>query len=160
MSHYTNTFLALPEFITTSAAKTELRNGVEVTTLFGKMELKSPPVCPVCGSSSLHIHQQHSIRLKHLAAGDALIVIEVTYVRWLCQRCGRLTNQSIPFKQKGHFITKTYYRQLFGLLERGNVSLQHVAQIMHSNKNLVRKIDKQRLIEKAGEMKPTLTVVS
>ncbi len=155
MSHYTNTFLALPEFITTSAAKTEICNGVEVTTLFGKMEVTRPPVCPICGSNSLHIHQQHSIRLKHLAAGDALIVIEVTYVRWLCQRCGRLTNQPIPFKQEGHFITKTYYRQLFGLLERGNVSLQHVAQIMHSNKNLVRKIDKQRLIEKAGDMKPT-----
>ncbi len=155
MSHYTNTFLALPEFTTTSEAKTEICNGVEVTTLFGKMETKRPPVCPICGSNSLHTHQQHTIKLKHLAAGDALIVIEVTYLRWLCQRCGKLVNQPIPFKQEGHFVTKTYHRQMFGLLEKGNVSLQHVAQIMHSNKNLVRKIDKQRLIEKAGDMKPT-----
>lgn len=42
-----------------------------------------------------------------------------------------------------------------GLLEQGTVSLVPVASIMHSNKNLARTVDKQRLMHKAGDMKPT-----
>jgi transposase len=135
MSYYSNTFLALPEFITTCESKTKIIRGIEITTIFGKMTSMRPCSCPVCGSKFLHTHQQHRFKLKHLAVGNALMLIDVTYLRWLCNRCGKLINQPIPFKQKGHFITKTYFRQMIGLLERGNVSLQHVAQIMHTNKN-------------------------
>jgi transposase len=155
MSQYTNTFLALPEFESTGKPTIREHQGVEITTIHGKVTGKRPDVCPLCGSSALHAHQNHTIRLKHLAVGDALMIVEVTYVRYLCLACAHLVSQRIVFKQEQHLITKTYYRQMTGLLERGTVSLSHVASIMHSNKNLVRAVDKQRLLLKAGDMKPT-----
>ncbi|MFA7462988.1 MAG: ISL3 family transposase [Anaerovoracaceae bacterium] len=155
MSQYTNTFLALPEFECTGEPTIRHHKGIEVTTVYGKMTGKRPETCPTCGSAGLHVHQRHSIRLKHLAVGDALMEIEVTYVRWLCLACAALVSQHIPFRQEQHLVTKTYHRQMTGLLERGAVSLAHVASIMHSNKNLVRAVDKRRLMNKAGDMKPT-----
>ena len=85
MSQYTNTFLALPEFESTGKPTIRRQKGIEVTTLHGKATGKRPEACPQCGSPALHVHQNHRVRLKHLAVGDALMVVEVAYVRWLCQ---------------------------------------------------------------------------
>jgi len=155
MSQYTNTFLALPEFESTGKPTIREYQGIEETTIHGKMTGERPESCPRCGSPALHVHQRHTVRLKHLAIGNTLMVVEVAYVRWLCLDCAALICQRIPFKQEQHLVTRTYHCQMTGLLERGTVPLSHVASIMHSNRNLVRAVDKQRLLHKAGDMKPT-----
>jgi len=93
----TNTFLALPEFESTGKPTIREYQGIEVTTIHGKMTGKRPDVCETCGSSALHVHQHHTVRLKHLAIGDALMVVEVTYVRWLCLDCATLVSQPRSF---------------------------------------------------------------
>jgi len=123
--------------------------------MYGKLTSSAPKQCPRCGAREFTNYEYHRIRLKHLAVADHLIELEVTYLRWECKDCKQLVRQEIPFKQPHHLMSTLYYRQIMGLLEKGNTTLLQVARIMHSNKTLVRTLDIERLKNKAGDMKPT-----
>ena len=56
MNNYSNTFLALPEFITTCESKTNTIRGIEITTIFGKMSSRRPCSCPTCESKFSQLH--------------------------------------------------------------------------------------------------------
>ena len=156
LNYYSKTFLSLPQFIQKTEPTYRIYRNRRITTLHGQMESDCPRVCPSCGGF-LHIHQYHTVKLKHIAIGPELMELVVTYKRFTCSVCHQMVSQDIPFKQPHHFMTKMYYQQIMGLLGSGSMSLQQVSKILHTNKHLVRTIDKQRLQAIAGDRKPTHT---
>lgn len=154
MNYYNKTFLSLPQFIETADPTYRTYRKTHITTLHGRIESEVPTRCRSCGGL-LHIHQNHTVKLKHIAVGRDLMELIVTYTRYICSDCRQMVSQEIPFKQPHHFMTKLYFRQIMGHLSEGSTPIQHVSKILHTNKHLVRTLDKQRLQTAAGDMRPT-----
>lgn len=154
MEQYTKTPLHLQNF-TVTKTYSEKQRGIRTFFVCGHLEEeKHNKLCPCCGYQAFHSNGKRTIKLKHMSVADFQIVVEVEYTRWECQICHACFRTHIPFKEKGHRITKLFMRQLLEKLENGNTVLR-TAKELHSNRNLVKKIDKQRLQKIAGDMKPT-----
>lgn len=154
MDQYTKTPLHLQNFTVTKTKKVKVR-GVNTFLLHGNLEgVPHKHRCPYCGYQRIHSNGRRTIKLKHMAVADFQIIVEVEYQRWECQVCRACFHDYIPFKEKGHRITKLFLRQILDKLENGNTVLR-TARELHANRNFVKNIDKQRLQKVAMDMKPT-----
>lgn len=154
MDQYTKTPLHLQNFEVTKTTH-EDNNGWRTYTLHGHLtEEKRPMRCPCCGYRNIHSNGKRTIRLKHAVQGHYQIVTEVEYTRWECQTCHACFKQHIPFKKQGHYLTKHFFKVLEERLDFGG-TVKQCAVEYHTNKNLIKRIDKERLQALAGDMKPT-----
>ncbi len=157
MDQYSNTILEIPYFeVTRDVTRTAIRRGkdlIMVETIHGKVTTPLPEVCPFCGKP-IHFNQYLQVYLKHLTVLHTHIRLEVTYKQGLCHRCHRTVTQEIPFKEPDHLITTTFACMTLGLLDYSDLTVSTVARIMHTNRKLIRELDKRRLEDRYGEMKP------
>lgn len=161
MNYYSNTSLELPDFETTKLANRRIEkktpgNSYIVETMYGRIATEKPTVCPHCNKAhSVEINQHLFTTLKHLYLGDVLLCIHIEYLQYWCTQCSKTCIQEIPFKQKGHFITKAYYNQIVGLLRKSKASIAGIAASLKTSWKIVKNIDKKRLREKYPDLKPT-----
>lgn len=155
MKECTSLLYSLPSFTVTHEPEISTRRQTSIITYRGKVETPAPEECPRCGWHTLHRHQKQRIRLKHMSIAEHLVMLDVEYQRYVCSRCGHLTSQHIPFKERGHRTSRFYAGQARWLLEGGNLTLSCCARIMHAHPSLIKDIDKKRLQQQYPDMKPT-----
>ena len=104
-------------------------------------------VCPECGSVT-HINNQYTIRLNHLNIGSFPTETVLTVYQFLCPKCGKTHSQRISFKVEGHWITEPLLRFVCEMLSCGTYTNKQISQITGLGKNVVKAIDKERLLGK------------
>ena len=105
-------------------------------------------VCPECGAK-MHIHAHpQPIVLRHVPFGGDLTCLQFSHNRFLCPNCGATRSQYLSFKADGHLITEALYQYARDLLATGMYTNKAVAEITGLGKNVVKAIDKKRLLDK------------
>lgn len=131
--------------------------------------------CKCCGSE-MHAHGSITERLTHIPLCKSFekevydtitdtmvkrsvpvdrmeICIEIFHYR--CQKCGKVIQETIPFKARNHRITEKLYGYVCGLLEQ-DLTLTKISKITGLHVNTVKDIDKERvtsLYTENGELK-------
>ena len=99
-----------------------------------------------CGGK-MHIHDSYEIGLKHLPIGNIYSQVCINRKQLKCSKCGKTKMQNIPFQDASHFITKELRTYTEDLLATNNFTNKEVAYLTGLNRNLVKEIDKERLIK-------------
>ena len=154
MDQYSRTPLFLKQFETTSDPTVEEDGKVKVFTMHGRLLEDRPERCPCCNYMDIMSKGPRHLRLKHLGFGAFRIDVDVQYTRWECRTCRACFRHRIPFKRKGTMMTLMMQKCIRGCLETG-LTVSEVSGLCGVNRNLVKRIDKRRLQDKAGDMKPT-----
>lgn len=101
-------------------------------------------ICPSCGSK-MHINNKYNVSLKHLPIGGVFSFISLPRIQFFCPKCHISKLQDISFKNEHHFITNELFNYITDLLTFG-FTLKEVSNISGVNKNIIKQIDKQRLL--------------
>ena len=96
----------------------------------------------------MHQHSSYKASFKHLHFDGTYTILCVNVVELKCSCCGHTKTQEIPFKADKHFITKSLKRYIRELLRTNNYTNKDIAFFTGINRNVVKEIDKERLIEK------------
>ena len=104
-------------------------------------------ICPECGAY-MHHHKVYNVSLKHLPFGGINTRICINSVELKCSKCGHTHMQNISFKDDKHFITKALKEYIRDLLATNNFTNKEISYLTGVNRNIVKEIDKERLIEK------------
>ena len=104
-------------------------------------------VCPVCGAR-MHVHAHNDLTLRHLPFGCSLTSVLFPRTQFLCPKCKATRSQAVPFKAEGHLITEELYNYARDLLASGEYNNKDVADLAGLGKNVVKEIDKKRLLDK------------
>lgn len=158
MDQYSGTTLEIPYFEVTRES-TIVSKGIGkdlnfIETIHGKVTTTIQANCPKCGCV-LVFNQYLYIQLHHLTLFNTRIVLDVQYKQYLCEHCHKTATQEIPFKEEGHNITTTLLSCIIGFLTHSHVTIQGISKAFRTSWRLVKDIDKKRLTEQYGEMKPT-----
>lgn len=154
MDNYTETPLELKHFELTSRPKKEFKGKYIEYTIKGRIRNSKLVECPNCNGRHFVSKGKRKIKLRHIANPGTRINIEVEYTRWKCKDCGKSFKKAIPF-QKGRIrITRYMFSTIRNLLTSGT-TLKQCSTITGVCRNLVKKIDKDRIKEQAKDMKPT-----
>ena len=122
--------------------------GKEVYYFHGNIPLSDEErICDRCGCK-MHINDTREVDLKHISLGSAYTYICVERKQLFCEHCKFTKYQEIPFKEENHFITKHVKNQAMDYLATNDYTLKQVAYLTGLNKNVVKEIDKERLIKK------------
>ena len=97
-------------------------------------------------------HQKPYVEASGLSF--ARIDVEVHYKVYRCPVCGRIRRNAIPFKAKGHNMTWLFFKDIADALERDRSTISNIADMMGTNRNIVRMLDKERLESIYGGMEP------
>lgn len=154
MDQYSRTPLFLKQFEATSEPTIEQDGNVKVFTMHGRLLEDRPERCPCCNYMDIMSKGPRHLRLKHLGFGAFRIDVDVQYTRWECRTCRACFRHRIPFKRKGTMMTLMMQKCIRGCLETG-LTVSEVSGLCGVNRNLVKRIDKRRLQDKAGDMRPT-----
>lgn len=120
----------------------------KLITYYGELVPKEDDyICPKCGHK-MHINSYKKMKLKHLPIGSKGSIVKFKRAQLFCEKCHHSNMQSVSFKAEKHLITKEVYTYIKDLLATGKYTNTEVAQITHVNRNIVKEIDKERLIEK------------
>ena len=145
-------FLHIPCYLkgfnnTKTITKTD-SSGKQIYYFYGNITLDDKErICDCCGCK-MHINDTREVALKHISLGSAYSYIFVDRVQLFCEHCRFTKYQEIPFKEENHFITYQVKNQALDYLATNNYTLKDVAYLTGLNKNLVKEIDKERLIKK------------
>lgn len=104
-------------------------------------------ICDKCGKK-MHINNTCKTKLKHLPFGSTYTCICVEKKQLKCTECGSTKMQKIPFQAEKHFITNDLKNYVEKMLSTNNYTNKEVAYITGLNRNIVKEIDKERLIQK------------
>ena len=146
-----NYFIKLPtnltRFINNETKIIKDNNGNNVYSIEGYLELTSNEViCSRC-THLMQTNNQYEVKLKHLPFGGNYTQIIIKRKQLICPNCGATKMQFIPFKDDKHFITKELRIYTEQLLSTNNFTNKEVSYITGLNRNLVKEIDKERLIK-------------
>ena len=137
----------LERFNNTSTEEKEVNNH-DVYFFKGYIEpLENELICPCCGNK-MHIHGSNEVSVKHVPIGGKYSYVVIKLSRLKCDDCKYTGMQKIPFIEKHHYITKTVKTYVEDLLATNNFNNKEVAYLTGLNRNLVKEIDKERLIKK------------
>lgn len=138
----------LAKFHNTNTTRNLNANGKESITFSGVLDSSDEEnICPKCKCKMEH-NNIVSIHLKHLPFGGYFTNILVDRVKYYCPHCHQSIVQNIAFKNEKHRITNELYLYVKELLATGHYTNVEVAELTGINRNLVKEIDKERLIEK------------
>lgn len=104
-------------------------------------------LCPKC-NSLMHKHNSYNTKIKHLPFGSTYTQIDVERVQLICPNCGLTKTQELPFKDEKHLITKELRTYTEDLLATNKFTNKDIAKLTGLNRNLVKEIDKERLMKK------------
>lgn len=154
MDNYTETPLELKHFEVIERPKKE-NNGTHIEyTIKGRIRNSKLVQCTNCSGRHIVSKGNRKIKLKHVANPGIRINLEVEYTRWKCKDCGKSFKKAIPFQKGRTRITRYMFSTIRNFLTSG-ITLKQCSAITGVNRNLVKKIDKNRIKEQAKDMKPT-----
>lgn len=104
-------------------------------------------ICPNC-DSVMHKHNSYNTKIKHLPFGGTYTQVWVEKIQLICPRCGLTKMQELPFKDEKHLITKELRTYTEDLLATNKFTNKDIAKLTGLNRNIVKEIDKERLIKK------------
>lgn len=146
-----NNFIKIPSnltgFINNNTKIIKDKNGNNVYSIEGYIELSpNDVICSYCNHFT-QVNNQYEVTLKHLPFGGIHTQILIMRKQLVCTHCGATKMQIIPFKDENHFITKELREYTVQLLATNNFTNKEVAYITGLNRNIVKEIDKERLIK-------------
>jgi transposase len=153
MDQYSRTPLFLPNFIVVKEATQQFIHGVPSYVIHGKLIEPNYRYCPFCHGHRMQRNGTRNIRLRHVSIGKSIIYVEVSYKRWECQDCHKTFRHRIPFREKGHNITKVFAKEIEHFLSIGETPTQCSKQL-HYNRTTIQHLDKKRIRTLAKDMKP------
>lgn len=125
-----------------------LKSGKAKYCFKGNLEINEDEyICKKCGNK-MHINNHFNIELKHLCFGGNLTCVCFERTQFYCPCCHNSVMQNIPFKNDKHRITNELYNYARDLLATGHYTNVEVAELTGLNRNLIKEIDKERLLEK------------
>jgi len=147
-----NNYLFIPSSLigfTNETTDTETLQSGKIKYCFkGNLEINVDDyICSKCGSK-MHINNRFNVELKHLCFGNSLTCVCFERVQFYCSSCHNSNMQNIPFKNDKHRITNELYNYTRDLLATGHYTNTEVAELTGLNRNIVKEIDKERLLEK------------
>lgn len=146
-----NSFIKIPSnlinFVNTDTKIIKDSQGNDIYSIEGYLELSPSDVICSCCQHLTQVNNQYEITLKHLPFGGKHTQILINRKQMICPQCGATKMQIIPFKDEKHFITKELRKYAERLLETNNFTNKEVAYITGLNRNVVKEIDKERLIK-------------
>lgn len=153
MDKYSRTPLEIKQFEVNSEPTLEICGDLKIFTIQGRLVEQRPQRCPCCGYMDIVSKGPRRIRLKHMGFGSFRIDLNVQYTRWECRTCRTCFHQRIPFRRSGTRMTMMMQKCIRGCLETG-LTIMQTARLCRCNRNLVKWVDRRRLQEKAGDMRP------
>ncbi len=122
--------------------------GKKIVSFIGTLNKSSEEnICPCC-HCKMECNDTVSITLKHLPIGGDFTKVIVNRKKYRCSKCGKTITQEVPFKNGNHHITNELYHYTRDLLATGHYTNVDVSEITGLNRNIVKEIDKERLLEK------------
>ena len=121
--------------------------GKQIYYFYGNITLSDEEIICDCCGCKMHINDKREVDLKHIPLGEAYSYICIDRVQLFCKHCKFTKYQEIPFKEENHFITNQAKNYTIDLLATNKFTLKDVAYLTGLNKNLVKEIDKERLIK-------------
>lgn len=145
-------FLKIPNtlegFINTNTTLGKDASGHDCYIFYGEVLLSDEDkICGCCGSK-MYINQTNTITMKHLPIGGVRTLLKFGHIQLICSECRFIKMQTIPFKEDNHLITKQLKTYTENLLNTGNFTNKEVSFLTGINRNIVKEIDKSRLLIK------------
>lgn len=138
---------SLERFINTDTIVQNDNNNHKTFLIKGYVELTEEDLICDCCNHKMHIHNSYETGLKHLPFGNTYSQICIIRKQLKCSNCSATKMQKIPFQDEGHFITKELRNYIEDLLSTSNFTNKEIAFLTGVNRNLVKEIDKKRLIK-------------
>ena len=145
-------YLLIPSFLhgfhNSKTTEETTRSGRSLFVHFGSLDVSAEErICEHCGSL-MHINAHPDITLHHLPVGEHLSVLRLPHNQLRCPHCGATKGQHISFKVEGHRMTGQLYQYVRDLLALNTFTNKQISEITGLGKNVVKKIDLQRLKER------------
>lgn len=145
-------FLKIPSnlerFVNTDTTIVNDSSGNQIYSFNGYVLLSDDDlICPIC-NSKMSCNNSYNVNIKHFPIGGMHSRISIERKQLICCNCGATKTQDIPFKDPNHLVTKQLRNYTEELLSTGNFNNKEVAYLTGLNRNLVKDIDKERLIKK------------
>lgn len=139
---------SLEKFNNTNTIVTINKKGNRIYSFEGEILLDNDElICNNC-NCMMHINDKYDITLKHIPIGGTYTNIVINIKQLFCPKCKTTKMQRIPFKSQKHLITNQVKNYIIDLLNTGNFTNKDIAYLTGVNRNIVKEIDKGRLIEK------------
>lgn len=138
----------LERFVNTNTTIENDSSGNKTSCFNGYITLSTDDtICPIC-NHLMQCNNSYNITIKHLPFGSIYSQIKVERKQLICSYCGSTKMQEIPFKDDNHFITNELRTYIEDLLATNNFTNKEIAYISGVNRNIIKEIDKERLIKK------------
>lgn len=139
---------ALHGFENTDTTVHEAASGRTVLRFEGSLRLtEADRICECCGRRMHSNGKGATITLRHLPFGGDLTCVTFAHRQLRCPGCEATKMQHIPFKAEDHEITEELYNYARDLLATGDYTNKEVSYLTGIGKNVVKEIDKQRLLD-------------
>lgn len=152
ISQKDTSFLMIPNslerFLNKKTSIEKDNSGRDVYVFYGEVLLSDDDLtCEDCGSK-MHVHNTFTIILKHVPIGGMYSIVKIERKQLKCSKCSKLKMQEILFKDDNHMITKQLHTMAEDLLSKTTATNKMVSCFTGINKNIVKEIDKARLMIK------------
>ncbi len=152
ISEASSNFLMIPNtlngFVNTNTTTKKDFSGHDLIIFYGEVLLSDNDITCDCCGSKMYIHQSYPITIKHLPLGSDYTCIKISRKQMKCSACGKVKKQEISFKDNNHMITKQLRTMIEDYLSKGTFTNKEISFLTGVNKNVVKEIDKKRLMEK------------
>ncbi len=118
-------------------------SGKSVLLTRGRCTAPLPRTCTQCGGP-MHIHDRHAVRLQDYELLGSVHIVEVSYHRMRCRRCGSYRSQDIPFRSCHHMVTTRLERRALTRLSCG-ATAKAASISLGIHPSVVKQIDLRRL---------------
>ena len=109
-------------------------------------KLEISRTCPIFGGS-MHVHGAYPTKLIHLPFAGDCTMLQFEAKRLRCPDCLHTEMQNITFKADNHRITIPLKHYIESLLACNKYTLKDIAEMTGVNKNIIKEIDKTRLVD-------------
>lgn len=104
-------------------------------------------ICPKC-HSLMHINNKRLLKLHNINIGSLKSIVSFYKHQLFCPNCKHTQMQKIKFEDEHHHITTNLKNYIIDVLNTGGISLKKIAEFTGINKNIIKDIDKERLLNK------------
>lgn len=144
-------FLKIPSnlenFINTNTTKGKNNSGHDCYFINGYVELNEDDlICDCCGEK-MYINSLNKVKIKHIPIGNIYSYVCIDKKQLQCSKCGTTKMQKILFQADDHYITRQLENYTRDLLATNNFTNKEISYLTGVDRNAVKDIDKNRLIE-------------
>ncbi len=133
--------------------QTHLKQSESELIIYGTLEinLEKERICSKCGRRA-KIKKNLEIELIHIPIHDFPTKINIRRKQLYCEFCSKSWSQNISFKVSGHKITTLLEKHIKDFLRGGNLTVKELSRQTKVDENIIRKINKDRLIQEYTEI--------